>query len=277
MKSMPFFTSNDVDINYIDVGSGEPLVFVCGTFTKLQSWNYQINYFKEKMRVIAFDNRGTGRSSRPDYPYSMEMLVEDLKNLLDHLGINEGVHLCGSSMGAMISQTFALKYPQIVKTLILCAPTAYYSSKACDQNVLAYDNLKELDLNKRVEYWFPFMYSRAFKKRLGEDKELYDEISKDMNFCAQIIDPPEYKDYINQNEALRDFDIRDSIKNITQPTFILSGAKDKLAIPGELYTMHEQIPNSILETIPGMGHAFNIEAPEETNNIIWNFLQKYIS
>lgn len=274
---MSFFTSNDVDINYIDIGSGEPLVFVCGTFTKLQSWNYQISYFKEKMRVITFDNRGAGRSSRPDYPYSMEMLVDDLKNLLDHLGISEGVHLCGSSTGAMISETFALKYPHIVKTLILCASTAYYSSKACDQNVLVYDNLKELDLNKRVEYWFPLIYSRAFKKRLGEDKELYDEISKDMNFCAQIIDPPEYKDYINQNEALRDFDVRDSIKNIAQPTLILSGAKDRYAIPGMLESMHEQIPNSILETIPGMGHAFNIEAPEETNNTIWNFFQKYIS
>lgn len=274
---MPFFSSNDVAINYIDIGSGNPLVFVCGTFTKYQSWNYQIKYFKEKMRVIAFDNRGTGKSSRPDYPYSIEMLVEDLKNLLGHLGINEGVHLCGSSMGAMISQVFALKYPQIIKTLIICAPTAYYPSKTCDQNVLTYDILKELDLNKRVEYWFPLMYSRAFKKRLGEVKELYDEISKDMNFCAQIIDPPEYKDYINQNEALRNFDIRDLIKNINQPTLILSGAKDKLAIPGMLDTMHELIPNSILETIPGMSHAFNIEAPEETNNIIWNFLQKYIS
>lgn len=277
MKSMPFFTSNDVDINYIDVGSGEPLIFVCGTFTKFQSWNYHINYFKEKMRVITFDNRGTGRSFRPDYPYSMEMLVEDLKNLLGYLDINEGVHLCGSSMGAMISQTFALKYPHIVKTLILCGSTAYYSSKTCDQNVLVLDSLKELELNERVEYFFPLMYSRAFKKRLGEDKDLYNKISMDMNFCAQIIDPPEYKDYINQNEVLRDFDMRDSIKDITQPTLILSGAKDRMAIPGELDTMHEQIPNSILETIPGMGHAFNIEAPEETNNTIWNFLQKHIS
>ena len=165
MKSMPFFTTNDVDINYIDVGSGEPLVFVCGSFAKFQSWNYQIDYFKEKMRVITFDNRGTGRSSRPDYPYSMEMLVEDLKNLLDHLGINEGVHLCGLSMGAMISQMFALKYPQILKTLILCIPTAYYSLKAFEQNNLVFDALKELNLNERVQYWFPLLYSRAFKKR----------------------------------------------------------------------------------------------------------------
>ncbi|NVM18624.1 MAG: alpha/beta fold hydrolase [Candidatus Lokiarchaeota archaeon] len=91
-----------------------------------------------------------------------------------------------------------------------------------------------------------------------------------------LINSIEYKDYINQNEALRDFDIRDSIKNIIQPTLIHSGSKDLLSIPGMPEIMHEQIPNSILETIPGSGHVFNLEAPEETNKIIWNFLQKYI-
>ena len=277
IKSMPIFTSNDLDINFIDLGNGEPLVLVCGTFTKLQSWNYQIEYFKEKMRVIAYDNRGTGKSSRPDYPYKMEMMVEDLKNLLNHLGINEGVHLCGSSMGAMISEKFALKYPQIIKTLILCAPSAYYSSKTYEQNLIVFNTLRDLEVKERVEFFFPLIYSRVFKRRLVEDKELCNVISNDMNFCAQVIDPPEYKDYINQNEALKDFDMRDLIKNITQPTLIISGTRDKMAIPGEVESMHEQIPNSILETIPGMGHAFNIEAPEETNRVIWNFLQKYVS
>ncbi len=273
---MPIFACNDIDINYIDEGSGEPLVFVCGTFTKLQSWNYQINYFKERMRVIAFDNRGTGKSSRPDYPYTMKMLVQDLKNLLNHLNLAKGVHLCGSSMGAMISEMFALEYPEMVKTLILCTPTAYYPPKVCDQNLITFDILNKLGLDKRVSYWFPLIYSRVFRKRLKEDKELYEEISRDMNFCAQIIDPLNYKDYINQNEVLRGFDLRNSIKNITQPTLILSGSKDKMSIPVMVNSINEQIPNSILVPIPEMGHAFNIEAPEETNEVIWKFLQKYI-
>ncbi|MFX1391447.1 MAG: alpha/beta fold hydrolase [Promethearchaeota archaeon] len=273
---MPFFTSNDVDINYIDVGSGEPLVFVCGTFTKLESWNYQIKFFKEKMRVIAFDNRGTGRSSRPDYLYSMQMLVEDLKNLLEHLDLNNGVHLCGSSMGAMISEKFTLDYPVYVKTLILCAPSAYYPSNTYEQNVKVFKTLKGLELMERIEFFFPLIYSRTFKKRLEEEEELYDLIANDMNFCAQIINPPEYKDYVNQNEALKDFDVRDLLKKINQPTLILSGTRDKMSIPGEIEDIHKQIPNSILKTIPGKGHALNIEAPEETNTFIWNFLNKYL-
>ena len=274
---MPSFSYNDIEINYIMEGSGEPIVFVSGTFTKLQMWNYQIDFFKNKMTVVAFDNRGVGKSSRPDFPYTMELLVEDLKHLIDNLGITEGIHLCGSSMGAMISQKFALKYPKIVKTLILCAPTSYYPPKTSDQNLLTYNLLKDLDLEQRVKYWFPLIYSRAFKKRLENDREFFDEICKDMNFCSQLVDPPLYKDYINQNKALRNFDMRNSIKDIIQPTLILSGSKDKMSMPGMIQSMHEEIPNSKLEIIPRVSHAFNIEAAEETNRIIWKFIQEQLS
>lgn len=277
MKKRPSFSNNDIEINYRMEGSGEPIVFVSGTFTKLQMWNYQIDFFKDKTTIVAFDNRGAGKSSRPDYPYTMEMFVEDLKHLLNYLGITEGIHLCGSSMGAMISQKFALKYPKITKTLILCAPTSYYPPKTSDQNLLTYNLLKDLDLEQRVKFWFSLIYSRAFKKRLENNRGFFDKISKDMNFGAQLVDPPLYKDYINQNEALKNFDMRDSIKDIVQPTLILSGSKDKMSIPGEIQTMHDNIPNSKLEIIPKVSHAFNIESPEETNRIIWNFIQEHLS
>ncbi len=91
---MPSFSYNDIKINYVMEGSGEPIVFVSGSFTKLQMWNYQIDFFRDKMTVVAFDNRGVGKSSRPDFPYTMEMFVKDLKHLLDHLCITEGIHLC---------------------------------------------------------------------------------------------------------------------------------------------------------------------------------------
>ena len=240
-------------------------------------WNYQIDFFKEKMTVVAFDNRGAGKSSRPDFPYTMDQFVEDIKQLIDHIGIKEGIHLCGSSVGAMISQKFALKYPKMVKTLILCAPTSYYPPKTSEQNRLVWDHLKELNPEESVKYWFPLIYSRAFKKRLENDRAFFDEISKDMNFCAQLVDPPLYKDYINQNEAFKNFDMRGSIKDIIQPTLILSGSKDKMSIPGEIQSMHEKIPNSKLEIISGAGHAFNIEFPEETNRIIWKFVQEHLS
>jgi len=98
-----------------------------------------------------------------------------------------------------------------------------------------------------------------------------------MNFCSQLVDPPLYKDYTKQNKALKNFDMRDSIKDIIQPTLILTGSKDKMSMPGMIQSMHVEIPNSKLEIIPGAGHAFNIESPEETNRIIWKFVQEHLS
>ena len=71
------------------------------------------------MTVIAFDNRGVGKSSRPNYPYTMDMFVEGLKNLLDYLDVYEKIHLFGHSICGMIAQNFVLKYQNRVKTLIL--------------------------------------------------------------------------------------------------------------------------------------------------------------
>ncbi len=64
------------------------------------------------MMVIALHNRGTGKSSRPNYPYTMDMFVDDIKGLLDHLEIKNKIHLAGISMGGMIAQNFVLKYPE---------------------------------------------------------------------------------------------------------------------------------------------------------------------
>ncbi len=258
------------------MGQGEPLVFISGTFTKLQSWNYQIDFFKDKMTVIAFDKRGEGKSSRPDYPYTMDMFVKDLKYLLDHLGIEKAVHLCGISMGGMIAQKFTLKHPDMVKTLILCATMCQYSSKTCDQNLLFYQQLMELDLDKRVEFVFPNLYSRAFRKKLSEDRELFDFIKKDINFIAHTDDPPTHQDYINQNEALRNFNICESLHKIIQPTLIISGSKDRMAIPGMVELMNDRISNSKVETLQALGHGLTIEAPDKVNNVIWNFLRENI-
>ena len=92
-------TDDGIEINYIIEGEGEPLVLIAGFGTKLQSWQYQIDFFKDKMTVIAIDNRGCGKSSRPDIKYTLEMYVDDIKHVLDDANITEKIHLCGISLG----------------------------------------------------------------------------------------------------------------------------------------------------------------------------------
>ena len=228
-----------------------------------------MSFFKNKMKVISLDNRGTGKSSRPNYPYTMDMFVDDIKDLLNYLNIEEKIHLCGTSMGGMIAQNFVLKYPEKVKTLILVATTAKFDATP----IIESQKLMEgFTLEQKFETRIPAEYGRAFRKKLKNDKELYETLKK-----RWMEDQSTLQDFINQGAAASTHDTRNSLNRITQPTLILVGNKDRI-IPGFHHSefLHENIPNSQLENIEGCGHGFIIEEPDKVNELMWNFIQKNI-
>jgi len=115
---MPTASVNSITLNYTvsdpptgTTGLGTWLVLVNGLADDLQTWSANIPAFTSAgYRVLAYDNRGIGLSSRPDGPCTAELLASDLHALLLHLDI-EKFHLLGVSMGGMIAQAYALKYP----------------------------------------------------------------------------------------------------------------------------------------------------------------------
>ncbi|MFX0069689.1 MAG: alpha/beta fold hydrolase [Candidatus Hermodarchaeota archaeon] len=273
---IPLFKNDEIEINYLSEGKGEPLVFVHGTNTKLEAWNFQINYFKDKMNIIALDNRGCGKSSRPNYPYTMEMFVEDLKNLLDSLEITQKIHLCGCSLGGMIALTFTLKYPEKVKSLTLIGTPAYIEPMGREQRHTFYKDFVNLKIEQRIQTILPNLYSRAFRKKLKNDENLFNLIKNDMNFIVYYRDTPTYEDYINQNAAMNDYDVRESIDKIGQPTLILAGDKDLLTPLAETQIVHEKMPNSSMKVFNGLGHGIAIEAADEVNELMWNFIKEHL-
>jgi 3-oxoadipate enol-lactonase len=264
---MPYFKYNNITLFYIAEGKGKPLVLISGLGSK-NSWDFQIPFFKEKMMVIALHNRGTGKSSRPDYPYSMDMYVEDINKLLNHLEIKDKIYLCGISMGGMIVQHFTLKYPERVKALILCATSAYYEEGL---NVIESQKLMEHSTyEQKFKVRIAALYSRPFRKRLKTEPKTYEIIRK-----AFIEDPTELKDYINQGAAIEDHDTRERLHEITQPTLILVGNEDRIILGlhhSEL--LHEKIPNSTLKIIDNTGHGFAVEQSKKVNEIIYEFIKQ---
>ena len=228
------------------------------------------------MAVIAFDNRGAGKSSRPDYPYTMDMYVEDTKNLLDYLNIQEKIHLCGISLGGEIAQVFVLKYPERVKTLILLATEPNVDPTELNQTIKAYHEMDNMNFEQKFQLLIPLLYSHNFKKKLRRDKELNERLKKEMNFVFTIEDPPQLKDLINQFKALSDFDTLDSLHKVSQPTLIVVGSKDIRTPPERSKLIHEKIPNSKLVILEGLKHGFIIEDPERVNNLIWDFINEHI-
>ncbi|MGB2856693.1 MAG: alpha/beta hydrolase, partial [Dehalococcoidia bacterium] len=76
----------DLNIYYELHGKGEPLLLIMGYGANSRWWYPQITSFSQEYRVIAFDNRGTGQSDKPDIPYTIEMMAEDAAGLLEAIG-----------------------------------------------------------------------------------------------------------------------------------------------------------------------------------------------
>ena len=100
----------DLNIYYEVRGEGEPLLMISGYGDSSEVWFCQITGLCREYRVILFDNRGAGRSDKPDIPYTMQMFAQDTAGLLEALSIDTA-HIYGVSMGGMIAQEFALRYP----------------------------------------------------------------------------------------------------------------------------------------------------------------------
>jgi 3-oxoadipate enol-lactonase len=263
---MPLATKQDIEIYYESHGAGKPIVFVSGLGQKSAAWQFQVPYFSGRMRVITLDNRGTGKSSRPDYPYTMDMYVSDLASVLDCLDINEPVTLCGLSMGGMISQNFALKYPERVNRLILLSTSMKVDASPLINGIRL---LKGMEESKRAWSTFAVYYSKSFRDRLRQDPVLLESLMSEV-----LVDETGVKEYENQAAAVTaTHDTSGLASRITVPVLIVAGTADLLIHPDHSRAMASTFPDARLEIIEGAGHVLTIEAHEKVNSMIEGFLK----
>ncbi len=120
---MPTIRVNDIHIYYEINGELEPIVLIAGLGTEHKVYKPIIDDLSPRYKVLAFDNRGVGRSDRPDAPYTIEMMANDTAALMKEVGI-EKANVLGFSMGGKIAMVLALQHPEMVKSLVLTSTTA---------------------------------------------------------------------------------------------------------------------------------------------------------
>jgi len=264
---MPTVKVGDVNIYYEVHGEGEPLALITGLGLDLTSWMLQIPEFSKKYRVIVFDNRGAGRTSAPDTPYSIEMMADDTVGLLDALNI-EKAHILGVSMGGRITQELTLKYPQRVESLILAATSAkmpFREKHIFDTAVrMAQEGVSR---ETSIRYLLPWVFTDKFF-------ESPEQIQMVINvMLANPYPQPAYA-FARQLAACGEHDTQDRVGQITAPTLVLVGREDIL-VPVKLSEeLAAGIPNAELVVLEGGGHAFSLEIPDKFNQAVLDFLAK---
>jgi 3-oxoadipate enol-lactonase len=264
---MPVATVNDIELNYLLEGDGEEtIVLVNGLADDHQTWVLQMeDFLAEGYRVLRFDNRGIGATSKPAGPYSSRMLADDAKALVDSLGITD-FHLMGVSMGGMIAQEYALAYPADLRSVTF-ACTYAAPGPFCSRMFSMWADMAPVlgvpFVMRDVTLWaftLPF-----FEQRTAELEEF--------ETAMRYMDQPVHA-YLAQLAVIQAHDTTSRLGEITTPSLVLAGEEDILIPVALSRRVHEGIPGSEWATTKG-GHGCIWEHPAEFNRTYLDFVARH--
>jgi pimeloyl-ACP methyl ester carboxylesterase len=251
----------DIELHYEEHGAGMPLLLIPGIPAVADDWRALSAPLSTSRRAIAFDNRGSGRSTVTEGPYSTEQLAADAAGLLDQLGVRRA-DVFGIALGGMVAQELALGWPERVDRLILgCTHAGLANAAPQPRETVRAFSLETDDWGERMRALAPLSFSAGY----GADSlEAFIETKS-----RDVQDPAGYRAQIN---AALGHDTYDRLGEIGSPTLILTGDEDRVIPPLSSNVLHEAIPGSRLVEIEGAGHLFFIENPERTLELIEDFL-----
>jgi 3-oxoadipate enol-lactonase len=216
-------------------------------------------------RTIALDLRGHGESEKPDMAYSIQLFSEDLLCFLQELRIINA-HVLGLSLGAAVAQQLALDHQERIRSLILLSPFSYNDSNL-QENL---STLREAVIIGGLPAFFDAVIKLAVTPDfITANADAIPQMKKEcvrMNSRAAIL---------HAIDACMNFDVRDRISQISQPSLVISGREDVLTLIHLAEQIHLSIKSSEWKIMEGVGH--NLLAPHkvpELAKIILEFLQR---
>jgi 3-oxoadipate enol-lactonase len=267
---MPTVKVGDINIYYESQGVGEPLLMIQGYGQYSGHWTTLIPPFSKEYRVIIFDNRGTGRSDKPETPYTMKMMAADARGLLDALRIDQA-HVFGVSMGGMIAQEFALNYPDKVINLVLgctnCGGKQSVISTPEAMALLFSPEVAKLPVAERARQTAPWLWTQEFVDKNPKAVELYVETT------AKYPTPPH--GFACQAQSIMGHDTYERLPQIKAPTLVIVGDADRIIPAGNSQILASRIPNAELVILKNAGHGFFSETAESTTAIL-DFLRRHL-
>jgi 3-oxoadipate enol-lactonase len=213
-------------------------------------------------RAVAWDMPGYGHSA-PIEPYTFKGLAESCIALIESLQCGD-VTLLGHSMGGMVAQEVVARRPELVSKLVLCGTSPSFGKPDGDwQRSFIAERTAPLDAGQTMAQLAALLVPQMVgPAALPEGLQL-------ATHCMSLVNPSTYRRAL---EALVTFDRRANLANIRVPTLLIAGEHDRNAPPAVMKKMAGAIPGSTYIELPGVGHLMNLEAPDEFDGLLLNFL-----
>jgi pimeloyl-ACP methyl ester carboxylesterase len=255
--------ADGTDIYYETWGRGEPLLMISGLATDLRIWACQRLVFGRRFRCIALDNRGSGRSGKPEGPYTLEQMAADAVAVLDAEGVGRA-HVVGHSMGSYVAQVMAVQHPDRLRSLTLAGTACRHQPWRLELLARWQETARTQGVHAWARRAFPWLLGPRTAWTLG----LF------INLLWPIILQQPAHAFDSQIEAILaapDCE-RGRLGEIAVPTLIVCGSRDTLTTPADAAEVGSLIADARVVTLKGAGHGLMLEAAPDFNAAVLEFL-----
>ena len=247
----------------IDGRGGRWVTFVTGIANDLTMWDGQIPALAGDFRILRYDLRGHGGSEATGGDYSMALLVEDLKALLDAQKIQK-TSLVGLGLGGALAQAFAIEHPDRLDRLMPCCCRARMVPDFAAMWHKLRETVRQNGLETIVEPTVQRWFSEDFK---AAHPDVLDSIRR-------MIRGTTLEGYLGVTAAFIALDVEDRLQEIRAPILYVSGAEDKLGGPPALMQgLSGKVKGARHVSVPKAAHIANIQNPEGFNRVLGEFLK----
>ena len=264
---MPIARNGSVKLYWESTGEGPAVLLIAGQGMTLQGWWSTIPILARSFRVIAFDNRDTGRSSRVPLPYTVAQMADDAIAVLD-AAQERRAHVYGLSLGASVAQEMALRHPERVQALVLGASTPGVPLAVLPQPLALTFFARAGGMGPEEAEWaaVPYTYSEASRRRRAE------RIAE--NIARRMKSPIDTLAYLHQAAAIAAHSTCSRLNHIAAPVLVVHGEQDMIVPPSNGRLLAERIPGAQLSVWPDAGHLYPIDEPDADREIAGYLLRQ---
>jgi pimeloyl-ACP methyl ester carboxylesterase len=259
---VPFAKNGTVKIHWESFGEGPAILLVAGQGMTVDGWWTTTPVLARSFRVIAFDHRDTGRSSRLPWPYSITQMAQDAVAVLDAAG-EQSAHVYGISLGSLVAQEVALRHPERVEALVLGASSAggFAAYKPAPSSSAQTFLVRAGAMRPEEAEWAAVPYTYAEKTRRHHPERIVADINH------RLSSPPEPLAFLHQAAVVAQHDAYERLNQMSAPTLVVHGEQDIFVPPANALVLAERIPGAQLRLWPDAGHMYIIDEPQADEEI----------